>query len=487
MKNNYNKYARLYSIIAIAVMSATMTTVSAQVNTLYHMETVSTRHEMNPSFQPVPNGYYSTIPVFSGFYLGAGNNSLTFEDVLLPRGFGGNKQATWFFNNERAINDFYKNLKNTTRIYSEADFRLFAFGIRILDSSYLTVGINTKVNANVFIPQDMAKLLTYGAVDTIGVNSFNFDRLGVRANAYTELAVGYSQKVLPKLTVGGKLKFLIGHANTTVKVDRFKLNASRERWDFNIRGDAYTSVPNAKYVLDDKNKPENVKFNFDNFAFGNVIGGFGVAIDLGANYKLLNDQLTVSASVLDLGFISWKAKNSAHTSFDGSYDFEGIEFEFKDGIAEWDEGYFDNIEENIDYTTKTNSSYISTLAAKVFLGAEYRILDNKFAVGALSKSTIVNKSVFEEITASFNYLQFKFFNASLSYSLFDGRFSTIGLGLGGRLGPLNIYLAGDYFPARYTAQYIPYKSKAFNLQMGILFNFGYKTKTKEIIKEINGI
>jgi hypothetical protein len=440
------------------------------------METVSTRHEMNPSFQPVPNGYYSTIPVFSGFYLGGGNNSFAFENLLIPRGFDGTDRTTWFFNNEKSLDDFYNNLKKTTRIYSEADFRLFAFGIRIRDSAYLTVGINTKITANVFIPKDMIKLLTYGTDNEDGVNSFNFDRTGTRANAYTELAVGYSQKILPKLTVGGKFKFLLGHANTTTKVDRFRLNASRERWDFNIKGDAYTSIPSAKYVLDNNGKLENI--NYDNFTFGNVIGGFGMAIDLGANYKLLNDQLTVSASVLDFGFIKWKAKNSAHTSFDGSYDFAGIEFEFKDGVAEWDKDYFDNIEESIEYTTTANSSYISTLAAKVMLGAEYRILDNKFAVGALSKSTIVNKTVFEELTASFNYLQFKFFNASLSYSLFDGRFSTIGLGLGGRLGPLNMYLAGDYFPAKYTTQHIPYKSKAFNVQMGILFNFGYKTKAK---------
>ena len=35
------------------------------------------------------------------------------------------------------------------------------------------------------------------------------------------------------------------------------------------------------------------------------IAGYGFGIDLGASYKIL-DNLTVSASILDLGFISWQ-------------------------------------------------------------------------------------------------------------------------------------------------------------------------------------
>jgi hypothetical protein len=471
MKKKYTGYS-FRSIIATIALCAATGGAMAQVNTLYYMETVSTRHELNPSFQPLAKGYFSVIPGMSGFYLGAGNNSLALDNIVLPRGTNGNAQTSLFFNNAGATDDFYNSLRKTTHIYSEADIRLFAFGIRINDSAYLTVGLDTKANASVFVPRDIIKLLVYGTPNTNGGNSFQFDRLGVRANVYTELAVGYSQKILPKLTVGGKLKFLAGHANVSSKIERFRLNASREQWDFDVKGSIDISIPSSKYEIDRDGKLENI--NMDDFVANNLTGGFGMAIDLGANYKLLNDRLTVSASLLDLGFIGWKAQNSAHTTFDGNYAFSGIDIKFEDGVAKWDEDYFDNIEENIKYKTESSKSYSSTLAAKVLLGAEYRILDNRFAVGALSKSTIVNKTVFEEITASINYLQFRFFNASLSYSLLNGRFGTIGLGLGGRIGPVNLYFAGDYFPAQYTNMFIPYKNKAFNLQMGLLFNFGYK-------------
>jgi hypothetical protein len=471
MKKNYNIYIQSV-IIATIVMISGISVATAQVNTLYYIETVPTRHEFNPSFQPSARGYFSTIPVLSGFYAGAGNNSLTLSDILLPSSSNGRTRSAWFYTDAGELDDFYSNLKKTTHVYSETDLRLFAFGIRILDSAWFTVGLNTKSTASVLIPKDLIRLFAYGTTDTASINRFNFDRFGVRANVYTELAFGYSQRLSPKLTVGGKLKFLIGHSNVTANVKDFKLDASRESWNFIIDGSVKTSIPSAKYEIDN-GKLENI--NLGNMTAGDMIsGGFGVAIDLGANYKLFDDRLTVSASLLDLGFISWKAKNSSQTSINGSFEFTGIDFTFEDGVAQWDEDYLKHLEESIEYKTRANSSYLSTLAAKVFLGAEYRVLDNKFSLGALSKSTIINKTVFEEITASFNYLEFEFFNASLSYSLLNGHFSTFGLGLGGRLGPVNLYLAGDYFTAKYSKQYIPYKNKAFNLQMGILFNFGWK-------------
>jgi hypothetical protein len=478
MKNSMKTFYIRYSALVMIALFAAISSVSAQVNTLYYMETVATRHELNPSFQPLPNSYYSLLPVYSGLYISLGNNSLALEDVVYPkRTVGGESKTIMFYNSEGSVDDFYKRLKNTTRIYSEVDLKLFAMGLRLRNNDYLTIGLSTKTSAGVFIPKDLMKLLIYGAPDETGINSFNLDRFGVRANIYTELAAGYSRQIDDRLTVGGKFKLLMGHANLTTKIDRIRLNASRDRWDINIKGTVNMSAPSAEYELDDEDRIENVNFDFDDFSSGSLTGGYGVAIDLGANYKLMDDRLRVSAALLDLGFISWKKANAANMPVNGSFEFEGVDIGFEDGVANWDEGYFDNIEDNIEYST-TFKSYSSALAAKVMLGAEYGILDNKLTFGALSRSTIINKSIFQEITASANYVQFSFFNASLSYSLLNGSFGTYGLGLGGRLGPINIYLAGDYMPMKYTKQGVPYKNRAFNIQWGFLLNFGHKAVKK---------
>jgi hypothetical protein len=486
MKTIYIRYAHSIIIAMIALFAAT-STVSAQVNTFYYMKTVSTRHELNPSFQPLSNGYYSTIPIFSGFSLGVGNNSLSLNDVLYPKKINGEYKTIWFYHDEGNVDDFYNSLKKTTNIYTEVDLRLFAFGIRMRDNSYLTVGLNTKINAGVFVPKDLAKLLIYGTPNSTGTNSFNLDRFGIKSNVYTELAAGYSREIDKKLTVGGKLKLLMGHSNVTTKISKFKLDASKDRWDFDIKGTVNMSIPKVEYELDEQGRIDGINTDrMDELKFGDLFGGFGAAIDLGANYKLLDDKLTVSASLLDLGFIKWKAGNAVNMPVEGNFEFEGVDIEIKDGVANWDEEYFDNIQDNIEYTT-TYKSYTSALAAKVLLGAEYGILNNQLTFGGLSKSTIINKTVFQEITASANYLPFNFLNVSLSYSVLNGRFGTIGLGVGGRMGPVNIFIAGDYLPAKYTKQHIPYKNQSFNLQYGFLFNFGYKAKQNNDDDDNDGI
>jgi hypothetical protein len=477
MKSNYTGYIPSI-VIALIILVATASVAPAQVNTLYHMKTVATRHELNPSFQPLPNGYFSVIPVLAGYSIGIGNNSLSVEDLLYPKEINGTYKTIWFYHKEGSIDDFYNRLKSTTRIFYETDFRLFAFGIRMPSNSYLTVGLNTKINMGVSIPKDLAKLVVIGMPEKDRVNSFNFDRLGISENLYSELAVGYSRAIDKNLTVGGKFKLLAGHANTSLDVDKFRIDASRERLVFDIKATLNSSVPNFSYDLDDQSKIEKINTGqiVDRFKISDLFGGFGIAFDLGVNYKLLDNKLNLSASLLDLGFIGWNAKNADNISIDEHFEFDGIEIEIKDGTASWDEDYFNNILEDLDYTVTSSNPYLSALAAKVLLGAEYGILNNYLTFGALSKSTIIDKTIFQEITASVNYLQFDYFNASLSYSLLNGRFSSIGLGLGGRLGPVNLYLASDYLPAHYTKEYIPYKSKAFNFQMGILFNFGYSSK-----------
>ena len=48
-------------------------------------------------------------------------------------------------------------------------------------------------------------------------------------------------------------------------------------------------------------------FEFESKDMG--IAGYGFGIDLGASYKIM-DNLTVSASILDLGFISWSKSST---------------------------------------------------------------------------------------------------------------------------------------------------------------------------------
>jgi outer membrane protein OmpA-like peptidoglycan-associated protein len=315
----------------------------------------------------------------------------------------------------------------------------------------------------------------------LGTNKYNLGSLAVNSTLYTEFAFGYSKEINKKLTVGGKFKFLLGQANVSADMNKLTLNTQRNNWDVDVDGTANAALPYATYGVNQDGKLNNINFNSPSgsSSITSLLKkplGKGVAIDLGATYKLI-DHLTVSGSVLDLGFINW-TRGVVNTPVSGSYSFNGVQFDIKDDSTNWVKKYGNQIADTIHYKT-TFKSYRTMLPAKVLAGAEYGVLNDKITFGLLSKSTIMNSNLFEEVTTSANFLPVNWFNTSLSYSWMNGRFSNVGVGMQARLGIFSLYAVGDYFPTNYTPQYVPYQTKAFNIQLGLILTFGNPKKIKD--------
>ncbi len=475
MKNIYK-----YSFAVLSLLFVTFFSANAQVNTIYYMKTIPVRHELNPAYQPLSN-IYIDLPVLPSVQIGFGNNSLTFGDVVYPKKIDGKIQTITFLHPEGNVADFYNSLKKNTKVHSEFQMDLLSFGFRV-KKHYFTLGIQTKADISAHIPKDLFKLVLYGTPDSTGVNKYNLGNYAMKATAYSEVGLGYSYEVNEHLTVGGKLKYLMGHANASTKINKLNLNASRDSWDADIDGTINASIPYSTYRLDEENRLDNVKVEFpdkvaDYFNLFSKPQGNGVAIDAGATYKILDNHLTFSLSVLDVGFIRWK-RNVVNIPVKGSFTFEGLDIKVEDGEVDWDEDYFQDMLDSIHYETTFNK-YNTWLSAKVMAGVEYAILDQKITFGLLSKSTIDNGSIFEEITTSVNFLPINWFNTTFSYSWINGRFSNLGLGIGGRLGPWSMYIAGDYIPLRYTSEAVPYKTQYVNIKMGLMLTFGNPKNPKK--------
>jgi hypothetical protein len=461
------------------------TAVSAQVSTLYYMETVSTRHQLNPAFQPLPNVYVQ-LPVFPGIYFAGGNNSLILHDVIFPK----NGKTVSFLHPEYGDKDkFFKRLRNNTRVFSEVQLDLLGFGFRAKEKNFFTFDISQKVNVNSTIPKDLFRFALYGTPDTTNVNRFNLKKLSANANAYTELAFGYSRNVDENLKLGGKVKLLLGQANVSAKSNNLTLATSRERWMASMNSEVRMTLPLVDYYELDENGEmiDDIIFIDDpktsTFLKSN---GVGTALDLGASYYMLDNRLHLSASVLDLGFIRWKGKGAARMRADGNFEFNGIELEVdEDGEINWGDFVetLENFVDSIGYKTTLGESYSTWLPAKIMLGIEYGVLDNKITFGLLSKNTIVNKSLYGEITTSVNFLPVNWFNTAISYSWMNGRFSNLGLGIGARLGPVNLYAAADYVPLRYARGGLPTHTQQFNFKSGLVLNFGYRSSKNDVKDE----
>jgi len=455
----------LFLIITIMVICAlTGNSVSAQVSTLYYMENVPSRNELNPAFIPTQN-IYVNLPIISGISFIAGNNSFTLNDLLLPY----NEKTITVFHPDANPDAFLKSLQSTTNLTFQNRINIFGFGVNI-KQNYFTFGMSEHTSSNVNVPKDLLSLLLKGTPDTINTNRFNLKTLGINESAYLETAFGYARQVTDQLSVGTKVKLLFGQAHADASFSQFDLNVNRQTVQFVGDGTAHITTP--------FDIPQNSDGS-PNFAGANKKGwgkivGFGMGFDLGMNYAVL-DNFHISAALTNLGFIHWY-KSSYQAQMTNNASFSGMNITLN-GNTSFSKQLGDSIKSAFTYGSNGNG-YTTSLDGRLRLGADYSVLNDKMTFGMLWQNAFGGTYLYDELTLSANYRPAYWVNTSLSYSVLNGSFGTIGLGLNFIAGPLNFFLSSDYIPLYYTKDGYPFKSKYVNCQVGISLTFGHKKKVE---------
>jgi hypothetical protein len=183
----------------------------------------------------------------------------------------------------------------------------------------------------------------------------------------------------------------------------------------------------------------------NNGAGSNIFGSNkGFAVDFGASYRVTN-KLTVSASVIDLGFINWNSNVSNYQSDPNktSFTFSGFDaVKFFNGSSI--KPYLDTLSDSLKHTfypNKTNNSYKTSLSTKVFAGANYTLVKGLDA-GILLYGRFLDGQLYSGLALSLNEELGKILNVSASFSQIN-KTSNFGLGLSLNLLPIQIYLASD--------------------------------------------
>lgn len=450
-------------------------------NTMYFMKKNPLQNKFNPAFRPECK-FYIGVPGISNLHVAAGNNSLTFDDVIYKVTLDGKPQTVTFLHSavENGVDDFLDAYRKNLRVFSDFNIDLVNFGFRV-KRSYFNVNLSTRADVQVSVPKAIPEIALVG-MDEDEKKVYDLDDLNVAALLFSEVGLGYSYQINDKLTVGAKFKYLYGHANAITKFDNLKLEVGKDKWAFTGDAEAYIACQGVTLVADEKSMIEDVEFNDDlEVADYAKASGNGVAFDLGATYKVL-PQLQLSASVTDLGLIHWKDNVQAMVKR-GDFVFDGIVYDVGDDSTDYGEKY-EEMAEDMFKVDRNPSSYKTWLTAKALVGAEYSILKDKIGFGLLSKTYFRPSNVSEELMISANFRPADAFSASLTYSLLDGRFSNLGCGMNFNLGPVNLFFAMDNIPLKYAKSediLIPSQTKQADLSVGLNLIFGYrKDKFKEI-------
>lgn len=443
---------------------------SQQVNTHAFIENSPVRHILNPAFQTSDN-WYIGIPFLGYLQFGVANNSLTVKDFA----YTDQGKTITALHPDGDKDKFYDRLRKNTLIALIGQVSLINFGFRTGKIHYWNFTLSEKVEGYFSLPKDIFKLLLYGTPD-IPNSHYDLRRLEANVMAYTEAAFGYARDIDKYLTVGGKVKFLIGTAHGSFSNKELALDAGIDRWLLTGNGQMDLSSPYMVEIAD--NLDSITATSPDNFSDWVKPSGFGAGIDIGAVYRT-DGPFTFSASLLDIGLISWK-RNVKNVEYEVDYSFEGFEFDDL-GDINFD-SFVDTIGDaikNAVVNRQTEKNYLSLTSPKLMLSAEYRLTD-QISFGLLSR-TVIRKRPYEEIIVSVNGKPLDWLNASLSYSVLNGKFSTIGIGVGIRVPGFHFFVATDYFSfsyAKYNNIPVPYKSKGVNFALGMnLLLGGNRTKS----------
>ena len=441
-----------------------------QSNILYFMDGVPQSYLVNPAKQPRCNLYIG-IPAISPFQVYVGNNSLSVNDIMWYE----NDSTRFFYNTQESQKDFLNNLGKSNFISTEASTNIFSFGFKSGDI-YYTYDLTERVSFRGSYPGDLFKLILEGNEDG---DEFNMSSTGVEAVGFLEFAAGVTHSVNDQLKLGYRGKILFGHANISTRKMNLKLITELDEWTIRSKFDLNATLPG---VIIPKDSVGN--FEFDSISmqenlstsdyFKMATGNKGLAIDVGVQYKPI-DKLTLSASLLDVGFIRWRnyTYNIIH---DVEYVYDGIEFDYsrRDSVLE---DFVDTLENTFILNNRdVEQRYTSFLGAKLYLGGKYQIIE-EISVGLLSRTEIFKGRIREQLTLSANFYPIKEIAASLSYSVMNKSFNNFGLGLSFKPGPFNIYIISDNIPLTFAVVQssgvpIPHKTRTLNFRFGFNLVFG---------------
>ena len=467
---------------ALLTASLALPGMSQELRSSYFMQTSNNKHELNPAL--LDSSYVSMPLLLGNINLGTTGN-VGLEDFVYKMdptwmGYGQNGNTlTTFMNPGVDAGQFLGDMPDKTRINVYLKYQLFGMGFKAFGGMN-SIELNLKSNVQGALPKSLFQFMKEPGTQ----ENYTISDLGIRTENYLELGLGHAHQITDKLTVGGKVKFLFGAAYADFNVDKLNLHLKDDYWM--VDGDARLSASLMNSTLEyegpDKNyvDPNGQVTNrrrikgIDEFKAG--LSGFGMAFDLGATYQVMPD-LTVSAAVTDLGFMSWKKAHQASSA--GTWRFDGFKNPIYcggtntgdnklgdqfDAIGDDLENLFSIYEEEVPEKTDTRA-----LAATLNIGAEYTLpVYRKLRFGFLYTSRICGKFSWHQGMVSATVRPVKWFEATVNMAGNSTGF-TGGMLVDFHAKHFNFFMGTDRFFGKLSKQFIPLKNLNSNLSLGMSF------------------
>jgi hypothetical protein len=439
----------------------------------------------NPAYFLPYKGYVG-IPGVSNINFSCYNSSFLFKNLVTKTQNGDLVMTADKFVNSLAKNNWFNTSLN---------LNILNFGFRV-KKLFFSFDYQLKMDEQLRYSKDLFSFLLQNELIHFFDGTYTYTKsspalfqLEPNINLYQELSFGCQVQILDNLYIGVRPKILFGVFN--LKTEKFKAEVYSNPVDKSICGNFDVSINMASlFQFYTKDANGNIAIDAGNmFSYNQSVSGFlnkcfsnnlGFAIDLGAVFRV-NQQIRVSASVTDLGFIKWRGtelKLSIKPPAPGEdYVFtdltteQFVNFIINAGNLNFDHA-FDAI--NANFSMELYKPYTTMLTSNIMLDGYFDLTPaHRFIMQF--KGYIFGKHFMPQFTLAYNGTFLNIFDVVVSYSMMKKSFANIGVGFGVRLGPVHLYAGTDNLLAYFNIL----NARRINGTAGLLLDFPVKAKVKE--------
>jgi hypothetical protein len=456
-------------IIAIAIILAWPGRLKSQPNTLYFMKGIPQTKDLNPARPGIESGFYISMPLFSKLDLSANTNNWSYSD-LIHWGTGSRADSLVL-----DVKKFMSSIDKSNFIKESAGLTVLEGGFK-KGKNFFALSLTEREFEELFFQKNLVQMIYYGNYPYVG-STYNSGTFGIGAQHYREFAFNYSRDMDKKLTIGATAKILFGMGAVQTNGLNFKAASptTGEYLDVIANGKVNISAP-VDFNYSSNGNISSVVNNFDANKYFNNYGNPGFAVDLGFAYHV-NKQFELLMSLIDFGVITWNTDITRLTE-KGNFLYRGIQIADPalppvQTLQPLINQLGDSIQKAFAPDTSAHS-FSAVLPVKFYIGGDYK-LNNNVSLSGLVRVRMFNNLVHTSFTASANVLVWNGLSLSGSYSIMESTYDNLGLGLGFRAGPFQLYTAAD----NVISPFYPSKAKNMNLRVGINFIFGDKEKEEK--------
>ena len=452
------------NLFTAALMAVGCSAAAQTINSAYFTEDYKFRHMLNPAFGNEQN--YVSIPALGNISVNTHGN-FGYQDVIMSNPMYpslSSKKMTTFMNPYISAEDALSGFSTgKNRITGDVSLTILSAGFKAF-GGYNTIEINSRTTTGVSLPYELFEF-----AKNTGNHSYDIGDINAHAQSFAEIAFGHSRQINDKLRLGAKLKVLVGLGRADVKMRNMKADLTAEdKWTITGEATADVSMKGFSYVSEEKEY--NIEGSGTYERVNNVdldgvgVGGFGMAIDLGGVYEI-NEDWTVSASVLDLGFISWTndmlAENRSKSFvFNGFHDVS-VTSDRGEEIDTKVDRYGDQLADFANLTDMGDKGGRSTgIGATINVGAEYTLpVYRKVSFGALCTSRINGAYSWTEGRLSANYAPLNWLDGGVSFAV-NSFTTSMGWVLNLHPKGYNFFIGMDHILGKTSKEMIPLSSNA---------------------------